>query len=107
MHGSLTPDGHGDYISTHQPSSPSPAYTVASAARRLMEQGHTLTLPDGYNLDSIKSMTWWLGYYDTPVRITARHHQELLDIARELHNNHNTDLHADERTAIGRLLLNT
>ena len=101
--GSFHPDGHGDYTSISQPGSPSPAYIVAKAARRLIDGGVTVELPSKYTAETLDIITWTLGYYDVPKRVTALQADELRQIASVLYANHNTLLQADERTAVIRL----
>lgn len=82
--GSFYADGRGDYLSVTEPHFPSPAYTVARVARRRLESGQHLDLPDGYNLGVLETICWILGSYDHAQRVTARQAVELAQIAREL-----------------------
>ncbi len=75
----------GDYVSMTQTGSPSPAYRVVQAAlRRIGEGGDSFTLPDGYGLDTLRRVSWNLGFCDQPVRVSVRQAEELAQMAEEL-----------------------
>lgn len=102
--GSFRPDGHGAYTSVSVPGSPSPAYLVVTIARRLLNEGHAVDLPAGYDVETLGRMAWILGTYDVPQRVSARQAAELRAMAASVNSGYFDILPPSERAATTHVL---
>ncbi|MFI5736103.1 hypothetical protein ACIA49_38675 [Kribbella sp. NPDC051587] len=94
----------GGYISCSEDTwHMSPAYIVASAARRLIAEGQNVALPGDYDLNVLNQITWLTGQYLERVKVTERQAGELAQIARTLQDDHATATTPSERDAITEL----
>lgn len=82
----------GDRWVSHTPQfsrNPSPAYVTAATAWRLSVTGHSITLPEGYTLETLANIAWWTGSYSPEGAVVSdRQAHELGEIARVLNEQH-------------------
>lgn len=88
------------YVSRSEPNDLSPLYVVVVAARRLLKDGYTVDLPEGYDLDTLHQVAWLTGEYGVRVNVSARQADEVNQIAHTLEERHRDRLTLAEREAI-------
>lgn len=61
-----------------------PPYVIASVARRQVVEGAELTLPEGYDNDTLSGVQDLTGRLEQDVRISSRRADELAQIGRQI-----------------------
>lgn len=98
-------DGNAGYVSYSEGTwNMSPVYKVASAADRLIEDGHQVALPEGYDAETLGRIRWATGFYEQQVNVSDRQGNEVAQIARTLEADHGAELTPAERKAVGEVL---
>lgn len=93
------------YVSRSAPGELIPPFEVAHAARRLIEAGEKVWLPQGYDVSVLNQITYQTGFYETDVNVSLRQGAELAAIARHLLEAFRNKLTATEVNAIRALLI--
>lgn len=83
---------------------PSPIYVIASVAHRLIENGHNVTLPVGYDSGILDHVTNLMGFYDKDVLVSTRQVLEFAQIGRVLLDEFPGELDPTQSAAISLLL---
>lgn len=82
----------------------SPVFMVATTAANILNSGGQVELPEGYDLESLSSITWLTGQCDVDVRVSPRQADEVLAIARELVAHHRQEIPGHYGAAISEFI---
>lgn len=80
MHSTLWDDGSGGYASRSD-GFPSSVYLTVTTARKLIQGGTEVDLPEGWTPDVLDRVAWIAGTVGETVRLTARQAKEVARLA--------------------------
>lgn len=82
-------NGEGGYTSRSGGGlSPSSVYTTVTTARKLLQGGVEVELPEGWSQDDLDRIAWIAGTVGEDVKLTARQAREVARLANTILENH-------------------